>query len=176
LRQIADPRAGLDKAFAGVGLDEMPHPDRPAGLGDCTGVIGADLPACERRRPHGARSGHRRMRQQQRLRCDLDRLLDHGLGRVRDIADKAEPMARADHLGAEFGEAVMGDRPGLKVADIVGRVVDELQVPQTALMRFFQPLEFAFEKVQPSTSPMMAGSPALCAASMSAAHKARRTP
>jgi hypothetical protein len=95
---------------------------------------------------------------------------------VRDIADKAEPMARADHLGAEFGEAVMGDRPGLKVADIVGRVVDELQVPQTALMRFFQPLEFAFEKVQPSTSPMMAGSPALCAASMSAAHKARRTP
>ena len=43
----------------------------------------------------------------------------------------------------------MGDRPGLKVADSVGRVMHQLQVPQAAMVRFFEPLEFAVKKVQP---------------------------
>ena len=88
------------------------------------------------------------MRQQQRLGRDLDRLLHHVLGRVRDVADKAEPVTGADHLGAEFGEALMRDRAGLEIADVVRRVMHELQMPHAALMRFLQPFELAVEKVE----------------------------
>jgi hypothetical protein len=41
------------------------------------------------------------MRQQQGFRRDIDRLVHHALGRVRDIADEAQPVADADHLGTE---------------------------------------------------------------------------
>src|SRR5258705_13039587 len=66
-----------------------------------------------------------------------------------DVADKAEPMTGTDHLGAERGETPMGYGAGLEVADVVGRVVHELQMPDAALMRFLQPLELAVEKVEP---------------------------
>src|SRR5205814_10690869 len=68
---------------------------------------------------------------------------------MRDIADKAKPMAGSDHLGAEFGQPVMRDGAGLKIADIVGGVMDELQVSQTALVCFLQPLQLAIEKIEP---------------------------
>ncbi len=66
-----------------------------------------------------------------------------------DIAYKAEPMTGADDLGAELGETPMRHGAGLKVADVVGRVVHELQVPDATLMRFLQPLELAVDKVEP---------------------------
>jgi hypothetical protein len=89
------------------------------------------------------------MGQQQRLRRDLDRLLRHLFCGVRDIAYKAEPMAGPDHLGAEFCKPVMRDGAGLEITDVVRGVMDELQVPQTALVRFLQPLELAIEKIEP---------------------------
>lgn len=54
----------------------------------------------------------------------------------------------------------MGDGAGLEVADVVGCVVHELQVPDAAPMRFLQPLEFAVEEVEPFTSATIAGCPA----------------
>src|SRR5947207_14707056 len=66
-----------------------------------------------------------------------------------DIADKAEPMAGPNHLGAEFGEPVMHDGAGLEIANFIRRVMDELQVPQTALVRFLQPLKLAIEEIKP---------------------------
>ena len=71
------------------------------------------------------------------------------LGRVRDVADKPEPVAGADRLGAEFGQALVRDRAGLEIADIVRRVVHELHVPDAAPVRFFEPFELAVEKIQP---------------------------
>jgi hypothetical protein len=43
----------------------------------------------------------------------------------------------------------MGDGAGLEVADVVGRVVHKLQVPDAALMRFLQSLELPVEEVKP---------------------------
>src|SRR5207248_10289498 len=99
------------------------------------------------------RHSHRGMGEQQWLRRDFDRLLRHLLCGVRDIADKAEPMAGPDHLGAEFGEAVMRDGAGLEIANVVRGIMDELQVPQTALVRFLQPLQLAIEKIEPFNIP-----------------------
>src|SRR6516165_5094863 len=104
---------------------KVPDADRAAGPGDCKRVAGADLPAAERRRPHRPRSQHGGVRQQQRLRRDLDRLLRHVLGRVGDIADEAEPIAGADHFGPEFSQPIMGDGARLEIADVVGRVMHE---------------------------------------------------
>ena len=73
----------------------------------------------------------------------------HGLGGVRDIADEAEPITGADHLGAEIGETLMRDRAGLEVADVVRRVMHELHMPDAAPMRLLQPFEFALEEVEP---------------------------
>ena len=128
---------------------EVPDADRTAGLGDRPRMIGADLPARSGVGPIARDPSSGRVRQQQRLCRDLDRLLHHVLGRVRDIADKAEPVTGADHLGAEFGETVMGDGAGLEIADVVRRVVDELHVPDAALMRFLQPFELPLEEVEP---------------------------
>ena len=83
----------------GVSIDarkEMPDADRAAGPGDRPGIVGADLPAAERRWPHRPRSEHGRVRQQQRLCRDLGRLHCHVLRSVRDVADKAEPITGTD--------------------------------------------------------------------------------
>ena len=108
-----------------------------------------DLAAGQRRRPHRPRSQNGRVRQQQRLCRDLDRLHRHFLGRVRDVADQPETVAGADRLGAEFGQPVMRDGAGLEIADIVRRVMDELHMPDAALVRLFEPFEPAVEKIQP---------------------------
>jgi hypothetical protein len=68
---------------------------------------------------------------------------------VRDIADKAEPITGADHLGAESGETLMRDRTGLEVANIVARVVHQLDMPDAAPMRLLQPFKLHFEEVEP---------------------------
>ena len=67
---------------------------------------------------------------------------------MRDIADKAQPVTGANYFGAEFSQAVMGDDPSLEIADVVGRVVHELQVTQPAPMRFLEPFELALEEVE----------------------------
>src|SRR5947209_16323303 len=98
---------------------EVPDANRAAGLGDRPGMARADLPTAERCRPHRLRSQYGRVRPQQRLGRDLDRLLCHVLGSMRDVADKAEPITGADHFGAEFGETLMGDDTRLKVTDVI---------------------------------------------------------
>jgi hypothetical protein len=67
---------------------------------------------------------------------------------VRDVADEPKPMAGADHLGAEGREPLMRHHAGLEVADVVGRVVHELHVPDTPLMRLLEPLELHHEDVE----------------------------
>jgi hypothetical protein len=89
------------------------------------------------------------VRQQQRLCRHLDRLLRHVLGRVRDIADKAEPVTGADHFAAEFGQTLMGNRTGLKIADVVRRVMHELHMPDAPPMRLLEPLQLAVEEIEP---------------------------
>jgi hypothetical protein len=68
---------------------------------------------------------------------------------VRNVADEPEPVTGADHLGAECGEPLMRDGAPLEIADVVGRIVHELHVPDAALMRFFEPLELRLEEVEP---------------------------
>jgi hypothetical protein len=58
------------------------------------------------------------------------------------------PVARADHLGAERGQSLMRDDAGLEVADVVGRVVHELNVPDAALMRLLEPLELSLQEIE----------------------------
>src|SRR6266403_5865857 len=43
----------------------------------------------------------------------------------------------------------MRDDAGLEVAEVVGRVMHELNVPDAARMRLFEPLELALEEVEP---------------------------
>src|SRR5450759_1060771 len=43
----------------------------------------------------------------------------------------------------------MGDDAGLEVANIVRRVVHELDVPDAALMRLFEPLQLSLEEIEP---------------------------
>ena len=43
----------------------------------------------------------------------------------------------------------MRDDASLEVADVVGRVVNELNVPDATLMRLLEPLEFSLEEVEP---------------------------
>jgi hypothetical protein len=81
--------------------------------------------------------------------ADPDRLRHRVLGRVRDVADETEAVTGVDYLGAEWGEPVVRDHAGLEIADVVGRVVHELQVPDATLMRFLEPFELGLQKVQP---------------------------
>ena len=116
------------------------------------------------------------MQQQQGFARDFDGLHHHVLGCVRDIADETEPVTGGNHLGAECGEPPMGDGASLEIADVVGRVMHKLQMPDAALMRFLQPFELAVEEVETFHVSDDRGLPALCAASRSAVQSARRTP
>ncbi len=89
------------------------------------------------------------MRQQQWFGRDLDRLLHHVFGRVRDVADEAKPVAGVNHLSAEVGEAMVGNRTGLEVADVIRRVVHELHVPDAAAVSLLEPFEVHLEKIEP---------------------------
>jgi hypothetical protein len=81
--------------------EEVPDADCAARFGDCPRMVGADLPPAQRGWAHRSRPAKSRMRQQQGLGRDFDRLLHHVLGRVRDVADEAQSVTRADHLGTE---------------------------------------------------------------------------
>jgi hypothetical protein len=67
---------------------------------------------------------------------------------MRDIAYESEPMTGADDVGAEWREPIVGHSARLEVADVIGRVVHQLEVPNTALMRLFEPFELHFEEVE----------------------------
>jgi hypothetical protein len=43
----------------------------------------------------------------------------------------------------------MDNRTGLEVADVVGRVVNQLQVPDAALVRLLQPFELPVQEIEP---------------------------
>ena len=79
----------------------MPDADRATGLGDPPRLVGADLPPAQRGWPHRPRPKESRMRQQQGFGSDFDGLLHHVLGCVRNVADEAQTVTRADYLGAE---------------------------------------------------------------------------
>src|SRR5262249_45700646 len=66
-----------------------------------------------------------------------------------DIAHNAQSVTGADHLGAEFAETPVRDYAGLEVADLVRRVMHQLDMADAALMRLLQPFEFYLEKVEP---------------------------
>jgi len=65
------------------------------------------------------------------------------------IADEAQPITGADHFGAEFSQPIMGDGARLEIADVVGRVMHELHVPDAPPMRLLQPFQLPLEKVEP---------------------------
>ena len=70
--------------------------------------------------------------------------LDDLVGGMGDIDDDPEPVARAHHLDAKIGEAVMHRVFGLNVAEFVGPVMHELQVPQPELPpRFLNAIDVA---------------------------------
>jgi len=81
--------------------EEMPDADRAAGLGDRPRMVGADLPPDQGSWANRPRPGESGMRQYDGFRRDFDRLVHHVLGCVRDVADEAQTVARADHLGTE---------------------------------------------------------------------------
>ena len=60
---------------------------------------------------------------------------------MRDVAYESKPMTCSDRFGAEWGEPIMRHRTGLKVADVVRRVMHELRVPDAALVRLLEPFK-----------------------------------
>jgi hypothetical protein len=68
---------------------------------------------------------------------------------VGDIAEEAKPITGADHFGAEFGKALMGDGTRLEIADVVRRVMHELHMPDAPPMHFLEAFEFPLEKIEP---------------------------
>src|SRR5205823_15056198 len=88
----------------------------------------------------GLRAAERRVRQKNRLRRHLRRLLDHTLRGMSDVHHDAETIARTDHVRAKGREAVVNDGAGLEIADVVRRVVHELHGPDAAAVRLLEPL------------------------------------
>ena len=66
-----------------------------------------------------------------------------------DIAEEAKPITGADHFGAEFSQTLMRHRTGLKIADVVRRVMHELHMPDAPLMRFLQPFQLPVKEIEP---------------------------
>src|SRR4029077_12982157 len=64
------------------------------------------------------------------------------------IADKSEAMTRLDHFGAEWGKSLVRNGSRLKVANVVGGVVHELDMPDAALMSLLKALKLGFEKIE----------------------------
>ena len=60
---------------------------------------------------------------------------------MRYVADEPDPMTGLDHLGTEWGEPLVRNAPRLKVSNVVGRVVHELDMPDAALMSLLEPLK-----------------------------------
>jgi hypothetical protein len=68
---------------------------------------------------------------------------------MRDVAYESEPVTRLDRFCSEWGEPIVGYCTGLKIADVVRCIVDELRVPYAALVRFLQSLKLSFQEVKP---------------------------
>ncbi len=64
-----------------------------------------------------------------------------------DIDDKSQSLASADYFRTIRSEPVMCNDASLEIADIVGRLVHQLNVPDAALMRLLEPFEFALKEV-----------------------------
>ena len=57
-------------------------------------------------------------------------------------------MTGLDHLRAKRGQPVMRDDAGLEIADVVGGVMHQLEMPDAALVCFLEALQFHLEKVE----------------------------
>ena len=68
---------------------------------------------------------------------------------MRDVADKSQPVASADRLGAERSETLVSDGASLEVSDIIRGVVHQLNVPDTPLVGLLEPLELSLKEVKP---------------------------
>jgi len=112
-------------------------------------MISADLAPPKRRGAHCSRLEQRGVREQQGFSSDLDRLHDRVLGRMRDVAYDTEPVTCLDRLGAKGSEPFVGHCAGLEVANVVRRIVHELSVPHTALLRLLEAFELHLEEVEP---------------------------
>jgi hypothetical protein len=66
-----------------------------------------------------------------------------------DVAYDTESVTCLDCFGAEWGEPLVRHRAGLKVADVVRRVVHELRVPDATLVRLLEPFELRLGEVEP---------------------------
>src|SRR5947209_20332067 len=58
-------------------------------------------------------------------------------------------MTCPDRLGTEWREPIVRYRAGLKVSNVVWRVVHELRVADASLMRLLEPLELHLKEIQP---------------------------
>ena len=68
---------------------------------------------------------------------------------MRDVAYDTEPVTCLDRLGAKGSEPFVGHCAGLEVANVVRRIVHELSVPHTALLRLLEAFELHLEEVEP---------------------------
>ena len=88
------------------------------------------------------------MREQQGFGRHANRLFHGRLGGVGDVDDDAEAVARANDVRTERRQSVVSHRAGLKVADVVRRVVHELHRAHAATVRFLQTLELLLQEVE----------------------------
>ena len=68
---------------------------------------------------------------------------------MRHVADESESMACANYLRPKWGKPVMSNGAGLEIADVVGRVVHKLDMPDPTPMRFLKPFQLPLKKIQP---------------------------
>jgi hypothetical protein len=69
-------------------------------------------------------------------------------GRMGHVANEPESMTRLEHLGPEWGESPVRNGSRLKVANVVGGVVHELDMTDAALMGLLKTLKLGFEKIE----------------------------
>ena len=68
---------------------------------------------------------------------------------MRDIDDDPQPVAAANDLGPDIGQAAMHRRLGLNVAQFVHAVMGQLQMAQRPFgVGFVDPIDLALEKVR----------------------------
>src|SRR5579872_1331304 len=84
------------------------------------------------------------MRQDNGFRGGMNDSLHRVEGAVRRVYHDAEPVAFFHHLCTKGAQAMMHYWADLKIADIVNCVVYELELSETALVRFSEPIEMAF--------------------------------
>ena len=71
---------------------------------------------------------------------------------VGEVDDDAQPVALLDDGRAEGGQAAQAGGLGVDVAerlDLIAFIVQQLEVPEPALVHLFHPLEVSFQEMRP---------------------------